>query len=448
VRRPALHHPPTVAFGLQPITSRGADMVGAAERFAAEFSDGALEHDRGATFAAEHLEKLRADRFLVAPIPEELGGGGVESVHDVLVAAARLAGGDPATAIGVNMHFAIVLNIVRAWRIALSRGAGSQASAVARMLRDVVDTDIVFASAVSEPAPQDLTRPRTTARRNGDGWVVDGRKVFATMAPSATIINAAVTVVADDGGERYGFALVPAAAPGVVFHDDWDAVGMRASDSGSVSFDGVRIGADAVRDGFPVGAFSTALFDRFLASGAFHASASLGVAESAHRRIVATLSTRRDAVGDDPHAMTCLADNVVDLTAMQASLDAAGRRIDVYRAAFPRGEATEEEAQQITADVQASKAFICAAAQRVTDRALALSGGAGYMATHPLAKAWRDARAGAFMHPFGANRAFDLVARTALGLEVRHEPGAATRTGGDTTAHVEEGTSTTQRASR
>ena len=66
------------------------------------------------------------------------------------------------------------------------------------------------------------------------------------------------------------------------------------------------------------------------------------------------------------------------------------------------------------ADVQASKAFICAAGQRVTDRALALSGGAGYMAGHPLAKAWRDARAGAFMHPFGANRGFDLVARTSL----------------------------------
>ena len=111
---------------LRALTSRGAEMVGAAERFAAEFADGALERDRGGTFATEHLEKLRADRFLVAPVPEELGGGGVESVHDVLVASARLAHGDVATTLGVNMHFAIVLNLVRSWRIALSRGAGSR----------------------------------------------------------------------------------------------------------------------------------------------------------------------------------------------------------------------------------------------------------------------------------------------------------------------------------
>jgi alkylation response protein AidB-like acyl-CoA dehydrogenase len=122
--------------------------------------------------------------------------------------------------------------------------------------------------------------------------------------------------------------------------------------------------------------------------------------------------------------MTGLADNIVDLTAMQASLDLAGRRIDDYLAAFPCGDATLVEAQTTTAAVQAAKAFICAGSQRVTDRALALSGGSGYMAAHPLAKAWRDARAGAFMHPFGANRAFDLIARTALGLEVRREPGA------------------------
>jgi alkylation response protein AidB-like acyl-CoA dehydrogenase len=150
----------------------------------------------------------------------------------------------------------------------------------------------------------------------------------------------------------------------------------------------------------------------------------LGIAESAHARSIDSLVRRCDSVPDDPHAMMNLADNIVDLNAMRASLDLSGRRIDDYFAAFPCGDATVTEAQAITADVQAAKAFICAGAQRVTDRALALSGGAGYMAAHPLAKAWRDARAGAFMHPFGANRAFDLVARTALGLALGPEPGA------------------------
>ena len=53
---------------------------------------------------------------------------------------------------------------------------------------------------------------------------------------------------------------------------------------------------------------------------------------------------------------------------------------------------------------------------RIVDRALALSGGAGYLNGSPLARAYRDVRAGAFMHPLGANRAYGFLARTALGL--------------------------------
>jgi alkylation response protein AidB-like acyl-CoA dehydrogenase len=51
------------------------------------------------------------------------------------------------------------------------------------------------------------------------------------------------------------------------------------------------------------------------------------------------------------------------------------------------------------------------------DRALALSGGAGYVNGSPLARAYRDVKAGSFMHPLGANRAYDYLAQVALGEE-------------------------------
>ena len=410
---------PDAVNELHAITDAGAKMVAAAERFADEFTAGAFEHDRTATFAAEHLDKLRADRYLVSPVPSELGGGGVASIHDVVVASARLARGDPSTTIGVNMHFAVVLNLIRSWNIARARAADERAHQIANLLQRIADDDVVFASAVSEPAPQDLTRPRTTAIRTSQGWSVSGCKVFATMAPAATVISVAVAFTDDDGQERYGFAWVPPSTPGVELHDDWDAIGMRASASGSLSLHDVRLGADAVRDGFPAGTLSVAWFERFLASGLFHASASLGIAESAQTRIEDTLNRRRESVVEDPHAMIGLAENIVDLAAMQASLSLAARRVDEYFAASPRGEAGLEDAQAITADVQAAKTAICDRGQRVTDRALALSGGAGYMTAHPLAKAWRDARAGAFMHPFGVNRALELLARTSLGIAPR-----------------------------
>jgi alkylation response protein AidB-like acyl-CoA dehydrogenase len=406
-------------FTLRADTEAGAGMVAAAELFAMEFADGALAHDRDSSFATEHLDTLRAEGFLVAPIPTDFGGGGVESVHDVLVAMSRLAEGDVATSIGVNMHFSVLLNIVRNWNIAVARGDDGRAAVLGSTLELITTAGVALSTAVSEPAPQDLTRPNTTAVRTADGWCINGRKVFATMAPAATLINVAVTYRADDGTDRYGFALVPADAPGVDIPHDWDAIGMRASESGSVSFHDVRLGPDGVRDAFPAGEYSVRFLDRFLAAGAFHAAASLGIAESAQARIVKTLTQRTDAVLDDPHAVMRLAENVIDLSSMRAVFDRSARLIDDYRLAFPRGGASFADAQAVYGEVQAAKTHINEAGSRIVDRALALSGGAGYMANHPLAKAWRDARAGAFMHPLGANRAYDYLARTALGVAPR-----------------------------
>ena len=67
--------------------------------------------------------------------------------------------------------------------------------------------------------------------------------------------------------------------------------------------------------------------------------------------------------------------------------------------------------------MQGSKTFINETAVKIVDGALALTGGAGYRSTHPISRLYRDVRAGAFMHPLGANRAYEFVGRVALGRE-------------------------------
>ena len=189
----------------------------------------------------------------------------------------------------------------------------------------------MFAAAASEPSPQDLTRPSTTATRVGDGWAINGRKAFATMAPAATILNVAVSYVDATGRDRYGFALVPTTSPGVVFHDDWDALGMRASASGSVSFEDVRIGADGLRDGFPAGD----VLGRRCSTATSSPVRSTPRRRSASPRPPTPASSPRSGGAStaslaDPHAVTELAANVVDLAAMRASFDRAGHLIDEY----------------------------------------------------------------------------------------------------------------------
>lgn len=402
---------------LTAVSEPGAAMVAAAERHALEFRLGAMANDASATFAVDHLDKLRADRFLVATVPAGLGGGGVTSVHDLLVAASRLARTDAATAIGVNMHFAVVHNFVRAWSVAVERWDERTAERMSDLLRLVAATDTVFAAAVSEPAPQNLLQPGTVAARVADGWSVSGTKVFATMAQHATVLSVAVTFPGGRGDARYGFAAIPAASPGVVFHDDWDALGMRASASGSVSFDDVRVPDAMLADTCPAGVWTAELMDRYLVSGALHAAASLGIAEGAYAEVLGRLGARSASAGD-LYVIAELSAAAVDVAAMQATLGRAGARLDEYFAVHRMGDATRADAQRVTGVVQAAKAFLNAASVRVVDRALALSGGAGYRAGDPLAKAWRDVRAGSFMHPTGANRVSTFLARTALGMDL------------------------------
>src|SRR5262249_28768097 len=273
-------------------------------------------------------------------------------------------------------------------------------------------------------ADQDLSRPHTTAipASRGDGWLINGRKVFSTMSPVADYLTVSVTYQASDGGERYGVVRVPAAAPGVVVNDDWDALGMRASASGSVTYRDVHVPATALRDGFPAGRWSAGLLDRFLVFGAMHASASLGIAEAAHEQSVAYASgKRRDCDGprlsEKPMSQVLAAENVIDITAMRATFDRAGGLIDAFYAEHPASIGSEEELHGIFCEVQSAKTFIHQAAIRVVDRALTLSGGAGYMNRHPLSRHCRDVRAGPFMHPLGLTAAYEYIGRLTLGLE-------------------------------
>jgi alkylation response protein AidB-like acyl-CoA dehydrogenase len=102
-----------------------------------------------------------------------------------------------------------------------------------------------------------------------------------------------------------------------------------------------------------------------------------------------------------------VADNALDLAASRAFLSRAAVLID-------DSHGSAEELEALFAEAQAAKAFVNEAAARIVDRALALSGGAGYLNGSPLARAYRDVKAGTFMHPLGANRAYDYLARVAL----------------------------------
>jgi alkylation response protein AidB-like acyl-CoA dehydrogenase len=152
--------------------------------------------------------------------------------------------------------------------------------------------------------------------------------------------------------------------------------------------------------------------ERNLVAGLFHAAASLGIAESADATARRAVQGR---INGDARPRMQVADNAIDLAAARAVLARAALLTDAHRAANPTSHGSAAEIAALFAEAQAAKAFVNEAAARIVDRALALSGGAGYVDGSPLARAYRDVKAGSFMHPLGANRAYDYLGHAALG---------------------------------
>jgi len=391
-------------------TDAGARLVAIAGQLSPQLAARAAEHDRDGTYPFEAIDALKAAGYFAAPVPVELGGLGVSSAHDLVVASSRLARGDASVAIGVNMHLVAVLNMERRRQVAVAAGTQRRARGFASSLEQIARDNVVLAAAISERG-QDLTRPGTLATRTESGWRIDGRKMFCTMSPAATDLYVAVTYADSEGTERYAYAMVPIHAPGVVVNDDWDALGMRASGSNSISLEGVELPESGVRGGFRAGD-PLPYMERNLVAGLFHAAASLGIAESADQIARQGIAGR---INGDARPRMQLADNAIDLAASRGVISRAARLIDHHRAANPASDGSAEQLGALFAEAQAAKAFINEAAVRIVDRALALSGGGGYLNASPLARAYRDVKAGTFMHPLGANRAYDYLGHAALG---------------------------------
>ena len=225
-------------FELQGRTDAGRDLVALAERLAEDFATRAGQHDREGSYPFETIRALR-ERLPGRAGAAELGGMGVESVHDLLVASSRLARGDPAVAIGVNMHLIPVASVAHRWRAA-ARAATSAArgpSAARWSGRPGGDGDGRRDQRAAARTSPD--RPPPPAGRPRAGPSTDEDLLHHVARRHASLHGDHVR----GRGRRRAIRLRP--GPGRRsrrrMHDDWDALGMRASGSQSVSFEDVRL---------------------------------------------------------------------------------------------------------------------------------------------------------------------------------------------------------------
>ncbi|MGF1600050.1 MAG: acyl-CoA dehydrogenase family protein [Acidimicrobiales bacterium] len=228
--RPAPLHP-----AAESATDSAAALVAVAERFAREHVDPAAaswEHDRrmpraSLTAAAE----LGLGGILV---PAELGGSGLGVTAMARIMAA-LAAAD------MGFAFSLVCHNNLAGAIA-ARGGDEQRH---RYLPGLVDGSLVGGFLLTEPgAGSDAAAITTTARPDGDGWILDGEKAWATNGTEADVFIVYAQTRPGSGSQGIASFLVDADQPGVERSEPYEMLGAHSTGTCGLRFDRVRLGPE------------------------------------------------------------------------------------------------------------------------------------------------------------------------------------------------------------
>jgi acyl-CoA dehydrogenase len=236
--------------------------------------------------------------------------------------------------------------------------------------------------ALTEPdAGSDPSTLTTSARRDGDGWVIDGLKRYITNAPRADVFM--VFARTDPGAapaRGISTFLVPRATPGLSVGPKDRKMGQAGSLTADVVLDGVRVGADALIGAESGTGYVTAL--RCLAHGRIHIAAlCVGLSQRLVDETVRWARERRQSgrsIGEFQLIQGLIADSQTDLMA------ARGLVLETARA-FDAG--TDRRMGPSCA-----KYFASEAVSRIADRAVQVHGGAGYMHGVAVERLYRDSR--------------------------------------------------------
>ncbi len=340
-----------------------------------EFAEGRIapvadELERKGEFPHEIIREAAALGLLGVPYPEEIGGTGLDSLAYAITVEelSRVSG---SVGIIVSAHTSLGCNPI--WL------AGTDAQKE-RYLRPMASGEVIGAYGLTEPgAGSDSRGTRTRARRDGDEWVLDGGKRFITNAGVAgTYIVTAVTDREEASGKISAF-IVEADTPGFSIGRMEEKMGLHASNTGELLFDGCRIPAGNMLG--PEGE-GDKLFLKTLDGGRIGiASMALGLAQAAYEAASAYVKERRQ-FGREIGTFQGVAFKIADAA---TEIDAA--RLMTYRAAW-----LKDNGRPYSTEAAMAKLFASEVARDVTNDAIQVHGGYGYVTEYRVERYLRDAK--------------------------------------------------------
>ena len=330
----------------------------------------AAEWERTRTFPREALAELAELGAMGIVVPERWGGAGLDYLSMVLVIE-EIAAGHGATSTVVCVQNSLACGIT------LKYGSDEQK---ARYLTKLASGEWLGCFCLTEPhTGSDAAAIRTTARREGDAWVLNGVKQFITTGKEGQL--AIVFAVTDKTAGKKGIScfLVPTDTPGYIVARLEEKLGQHASDTAQILFENFRIPAENLlgREGEGYKIALSNLEAGRIAIGA----QSVGLARAAFEA-AASYAKEREAFGSPIAQHQAVLFRLAD---MATQIEAA--RQMVWHAASLR-----QEGRPCLKEASMAKLFASEMAERVCSDAIQIHGGYGYCADFPVERFYRDVR--------------------------------------------------------
>lgn len=312
-------------------------------------------------------QKAGAAGLLCPTVPEIYGGPGLDFSYNAIVTEEHGYARVPS---GITLQSDVLADYLLAY--------GSEAQKQ-RWLPAMVSGAAVAAIAMTEPgAGSDLQAIRTSARRDGDDYQISGTKTYISNGQSADLVIV-VARTSEQGSKGLSLFLVEADRPGFQRGCNLDKIGLHGADTSELFFDDVRVPAANLLG--QEGSGFAYLMRNLPQERLTIAIAAQAAAQRAFDEALAFVRERK-AFGQ---RILDFQNSRFTLAGMATQLQVGWSHIDWALARHLQAELTPQEAA-------AAKLWHSDMQGRVTDIALQLHGGAGYMNEYPIARMWRDAR--------------------------------------------------------
>ena len=371
-------------------TAQATGWVAKARQLADDFATRADTHDAAGTFVTENYAALREAKLFSAPVPADLGGGGVSyAEHCAMIRA--IAHGCGSTALAYSMHSHLL-------QASIWRHRHNATPPAEPLLRRIAKEELVLVSS----GGSDWLDGSGTLTKDGDNYRFSARKIFGSGGPAGDLLL--TTGVYDDpekGPQVFHFG-VNMKDPGVKVQTNWDTLGMRGTGSNDIVIENVAVADAGISVRRPKSTWHR-FFDVISPIvWPLVTSAYVGVAETAHDIALAMAKKRRD----DTVTQDIVGEMRTQLLLAQETLD---RMVALASTDFEPSIATSDLTYQ-------RKTALVNASLRTVELAMEAAGGAGFFRSAGLERCFRDIQ-GLRYHPWQERKQYRFSGRIALGLD-------------------------------